>query len=336
MQRRLLISAAAMGVAALVSGTAQGQVLFDDDFTDASGTGYNVNLGPSGDDFATFGFDYSAVGIPAAPGSTGTTGLKLGANVDAGIFSGMSVSPAARNFLAESPAGYTVQFYTWQNTVGPMPAGGSGSTQLTTYGVGTSGDVAHWQGSASYDGVMFGATGDGGSSVDWRAYVPGTGGAVIPANDGTNGVNVYNPAVTSLNATDPFWAQFTGDAPPPAQTALFPNQTGVPQPGAPAFDWKRVEMIVTPDEVIWEMDDVVIATVNQSNLGSFGTMPDLEGTIFFGQSDINASSSTDPNDRALLFGLIDNVTVTAVPEPATAGLLMIAGAAMLGRRRRNA
>ena len=50
---------------------------------------------------ADFFFDYSSVGIPAAPNGAGTRGLKLQANLTNGIFSGMSVSPTGQNFTGD-------------------------------------------------------------------------------------------------------------------------------------------------------------------------------------------------------------------------------------------
>jgi hypothetical protein len=55
------------------------------------------------------------------------------------------------------------------------------------------------------------------------------------------------------------------------------------------------------------------------------------GNIFFGHSDTNATSSTDPNDALLNVTLIDNIRV--IPEP-TASLLGLTAAAAFLRRRR--
>lgn len=49
----------------------------------------------------------------------------------------------------------------------------------------------------------------------------------------------------------------------------------------------------------------------------------------------NATSSTGPNDVNLLFGLFDNVTVTAVPEPSTLTLALGSGIGLLLLRRRS-
>lgn len=161
--------------------------LFTDDFDADHTTNWTVNSGPTdytdpdgdvGGDFssnqAKFFFDYSTVGIPSAPHSTGgtTRGLKIMANQD-GDFDGISpgltgitVSPTGQDF---STAGdYKLKFDWWANFSGPFPAGSSGSTQLSTFGIATSGAVANYAGTA--DGVFFASTLDGNSAADYRVY----------------------------------------------------------------------------------------------------------------------------------------------------------------------
>lgn len=80
----------------------------------------------------------------------------------------------------------------------------------------------------------------------------------------------------------------------------------------------------------YTIDGLLIATVDVSTAGTTGG-----GNILFNHYDINATSSTDPNAGSLLFGLVDNVVVTAVPEPeeyaAIFGGVLVAGA-LLRRR----
>ena len=77
--------------------------------------------------------------------------------------------------------------------------------------------------------------------------------------------------------------------------------------------------------VTWTVDGLLIATVDatSANLGG--------GNIFFGHADTNGTSSTDPNDTALLFTLIDNIVVT--PEPSALAILGLGGLLMARRRR---
>src|SRR3982751_2807137 len=88
----------ALGCGLLVSWqTSQAQTLvYSQDFDTDSSANWVTNVTGSGFNYADFSFDYSTIGIPPAPHSTGTTkGLKLGANLGAGgVFpAGISVSP---------------------------------------------------------------------------------------------------------------------------------------------------------------------------------------------------------------------------------------------------
>jgi hypothetical protein len=64
----------------------------------------------------------------------------------------------------------------------------------------------------------------------------------------------------------------------------------------------------------------------------------LGDNIFFAFSGTNAGSSADPNDSLLKVMLIDNIEVTAVPEPSTVALTVCGGLGLLllMRRRKQA
>ena len=127
---------------------------------------------------ANFFFDYSTVGIPLAPNSAPDAdprGLNLQANQDADFDGitvagplppGFSVSPTGQDFSAAGD--YKLTFDWWPNFPGPFPAGSSGTSQLSTFGIGTSGTFDNYPGHA--DGIWFASTLDGGSSADYRAY----------------------------------------------------------------------------------------------------------------------------------------------------------------------
>lgn len=298
---------------AVVSVTASAMDYTEDFETDSSAN-WTVNNGPS--DAATdFFFDYSTVGIPSAPNGPGTRGAKLQANLSNGIFSGVSASPTGVTL----PTYYTMTFDWWANTVGPFPAGGSGSTNLSTFGVGTAGGAAQWPGGVQ-DSVWFAATGDGGSSADWRVY------SSVAPTAYPEGDAVYTGA--SRNAPDPTYASFGNVAPPGDQATLFPNQVGNIQVGAAGFDWHEVEIFKGPNKITWTVDGVLLATVDPTTVALGGD------NFFIGHSDINASSSSDANRADLLFTLIDNINVTAVPEPTTAFMVLLGAASlvMVGRR----
>lgn len=299
----------AMGVL-LATASVCAAPLYTQDFEIDSSATWTLNNGPS-DAAADFFFDYSTVGIPAAPNGGGLRGMKLQANLTGGVFSGMSVSPTGQNFAGD----YVVEFDWWANFNGPFPVGGSGSTNLSTFGVGTAGVTPQWPGGVQ-DSVWFAGTGDGNSTADWRAYssAAGTG---YP-----NGDPVF--PFPSRNNTDPYFAGFGNNAAPAAQLALYPQQTGLTNVGSAGMEWHEVDITKSGTTLTWHVDGLLMATIDLNTVTLGG------GNIFFGHSDTNNSSSTDPNDAALLFTLIDNIVVT--PEPGSLSLLALVGLLALRRR----
>lgn len=348
MKVKLTICAALCGsFLALVASSTNAQILYSENFDDHNansrwtpfaGVGYDAaatalkpidtnfdaaplfpNVDGVNETFTGFDFDYSTVGIPSAPNSTGgsTTGLKLQANLFSAALGGFSVSPNSLDIRTLTTSGnYSLKFDQWSNTVGSMPAGGSGSTNLSTFGILTAGTSS--QSLLSSDGVFFGATGDGESSADFRAYsvedknsydgtvgephatyhagtrnVPGSLAGVPGA-----GVALYNDAFG------------TGRTPPVEQAALFPNQTGTLNGGAAGFRWNAMEIRKVGNLVEWYANSVKLITVDMT---AFST-PTLGGNISFGHLDINATSSTDANAEALLFSLVDNIRVEEIPN----------------------
>jgi hypothetical protein len=313
------------GIAAVAVGhVAMGQVLYQENFDTDPSANWQFNGSGTGNS-ADFFFDYGTVGVPPAPGGTSTRGLKVTANLAAGVFGGGSASPIGLTL----PSEYVLTAYVWQNSVGPFPGGGSGSTQLTNMSVGVSGVANEFQG-GSITGVQFSVTGEGGSSADWRAYsalMPNGAGATLST---TNTPAVY-PAGSLNNTAAYYTAAFAGQSPPAAQAALFASQTGATSAGSPGFLWNLWEITKTESTISWKINGTEFATV-ASNLfpPAFGG-----NNIAFGQADINATSSTDPNAGALIFGLFDSITVTAVPEPSATAVvgLVVFGLAGYARRR---
>ena len=142
--------------------------LYFEDFETDPTANWTVNDPGLSDTAANFFFDYTTVGIPLAPGSErgGSHGMKLQANLTGGAFSGFSVSPTGQSFAGD----YSLTFDWWANFNGPFPVGGSGSNNLSIFGIGTSGTQAQWPGDGAPISPWFAATGDGNSSADWRVY----------------------------------------------------------------------------------------------------------------------------------------------------------------------
>jgi hypothetical protein len=285
---------AAVIAGACVASPAAAQ-LYKQNFEVDSTASWTARPGPS-DATWNFFFDYSLVaGIPAAPNGAGTHGMKLQANLSNGIFGGMSVYPTGQSFTGD----YIVRFDWWSNFNGPFPAGGSGSTNLSVFGIGTSGTNAQWAGAvANLDSVMFGVTGDGNSASDWRAYS-----SAAPTTY-PSGSLVYAAPGGSVNNTDPYYAIFGSAAAPAAQLALFPQQTGITNVGSAGMEWHHVRIRKSSNIATWTVDGRRIATIDLNTVVLGGS------NIFFGHSDTNTTSSTDPNDSNLLLTLIDNILVT--------------------------
>jgi hypothetical protein len=288
-----------------------------------------VTAGATGN-AADYAFDYSTVGIPAAPNSVGgsTVGVKLEANIPGnGVFTGLSVSPLDQAFTGN----FTLRADVWQNFNGPFPAGGSGSTQVTWAGIGTNGTAPQFPGT-SVQGIGFGATGDGGSQQDYRAYV-NTGAPVLPSTGSYAAGTTDSPAAAdSRQAGTAYYVDngFGSETATAEQLLLFPQQSGTTAPGTQGMAWHRWEIIRNENVVTWLIDGVVISTVDVTNEPFGGD------NFFLGHFDINATSSTDENARSLLFGLFDNVEVVdVIPEPSALSLVAVAGLAALRRRGRR-
>jgi hypothetical protein len=335
-------------------------ILFSDNFNVDSSAAWTVNVAPAANgslQSAQFAFDYSTFGIPAAPGSSDTLGLRLRSNIPGGaaapvttrtpgVTSGLSVSPTGLNFGTS----YHLSFYAWANFNGAANATGladnansEGGTHNILFAVGTSGTVPLVVGNtalasgASMDGIGFATTGDGGIPNDYRVY-PKSGTISTPAS----GVYAAGTGTTVNQNTDPYYQAMPTLAPhsaPAIQLTLSTaeygsdaanTQAGQTQIGAFGFAWHKVDITKDGNIVSWTIDDTAIATIDSTSLGALGG-----GDIALGDSDVNSSTTRHPS---LLFSLYDNVVVTdVVPEPSVAVLTGIGLTMLLGfaRRRRG-
>jgi hypothetical protein len=323
--KRYLFAASVLFTAA-VSMTASGQ-LYEENFEvdptanwTLNGAG-NVDVPESHQ--ANFFFDYSDVGIPKAPNSgpdDGTRGMKLQTNLDfdndgisgvpLGGVTGMSVSPNGQSFTGD----YQLTFDAWGNFPGPFPAGSSGTTQLSTFGVGTSGTSANYPGTA--DSIWFAASHDGGSSADYRVYSQERSVSYQVPHDPAVLDNMGQPidshatylAGSRNNTAQLYLDTFDPQSAPAAQLTEYPQQTGMTNDGTFGMAWHEVEISWIGNMVEWKVDGTTLITLDTTN---FVSQP--AGTnILFGSSDINAGASSDPERFNLLFTLIDNIKVEAV------------------------
>jgi len=283
------------------------QVVFLDDFDGDSATNWVVNRS-SADTRVTFGYDYSADGIPPAPHTTGgtTRGVKFEANLTQGATAAVSLSPRAQSFGGD----HRLRFDLWINANGPFPTGGTGSTEYCTAGLGTAGNRVQWTGSGSTaDGYWFVTTGEGGASdtsspADYGAY------AATNLQPAASGVYAAGTNATARGNGDPYYtAAFPGGQTPPAwQQANYPQQTGALAAGTVGFAWREVIVARRGNLVEWSIDGVKIATFSAVSLTA--------SNVFVGYWDPYKSIS---DNAALSFGLVDNVRVevpaSAPPAP---------------------
>lgn len=333
---RLLICALVLGGSSTTSFAA---VLFSDDFNIDSSGSWTINKAPTATDpnkqKAEFAFDYSTFGIPPAPGSSDTLGLRLRANLPldgsgnevttrpAGTLSGLSLSPTGQNFGTN----YKMTLYAWSNFFGAPNASGladnglsEGGTANVLFAAGTAGTVPLVVGNGTtiplatngaMDGIGFATTGDGGLAPDWRVYPQS--GTIVPGT--TSGVYAAAPtgSATATANTDAFYtAKFPTQTAPAIQQSIAtaeyggdasPVMAGNMQAGSFGFAWHKVVVTKNGNTVSWDINDNRIAQYDVSALTLGGN------NIAIGVSDVNASTARHP---ALVFTVFDNLEVTDI------------------------
>jgi hypothetical protein len=324
---------ASLAVALAIAAHAGAAIIFSENFDVDPTASWTVNNNGAGTNAANFFFDYSTVGIPPAPNSAGTTrGLKLGANLNSatapgsGNIPGITVSPTGQSFTGN----YRLRFDWWENYIGPLDVGATGSTMLGMFGIQTSGTTANFPGVA--DSVFFAATGDGQSSSDYRIYSPERTGSydIFPASGNPLDAHAVYAAGSRNQSAALYMTTFPAGATAPGSQASEPTQTAATPAGAAGFRWHDVQIKKVGNLVSWTVDGVLLGTVDET---LFGTP--VGGTnILFGHADTNLTTNSNAAllDR-LQFTLIDNVVV--VPEPATMLLGLSLAACVLGLRRRS-
>ena len=328
-------AALVVGVAVLVitalPNTSRGAT-FTDDFNGAgSAANYTVVTTDATSSFPTYAYDYSVMGIPSSPNSTGgsTRGLRLDANFSApNAAEGITL-----HTLASYSGDYVVRFDAWLNVNGPFPDGGSGSTNYLTAGVGGNGTTNNFVANTGVGGWTA-VNGENGSGIDYRFYKAATlqGVATNQYAAGThatarNGLDAYYSSLGSVDVSNmPVQGANNGG---PAQ------QNGTSFAGAFGMEWHEVELIVDADggtggaaSMKWFVDGLLIGTLDAGANGAFPA----SGSVTLGYSDPTSNGSDLPTHS---FALIDNLEIDLIPEPAAVITLLVpAGMAIAGRRRR--
>jgi len=274
------------------------QTLFSDDFDLNTVANWTSNRS-SADTRVTFNYNYSTNGISASPNSVGTTrGLKFEANMTNGVAAAINVSPIGQSFMGD----YRLRFDLWMNANGPFPAGGTGSTQHGTAGIGTSGNHVQWTGAGTIaDGYWFAVDGEGQGSDTSTTFLNDFGAySGFTYHLAGSGIYAAGNASNSRGNGHPYYAEtFPGGQTAPAfQQSNFPQQTGGLAVGTIGFVWRDVIITKSGNTVEWFIDGLKIATIPNATF--------TNNNIFLGYWDAFASISDNPN---LTFGLFDNVRV---------------------------
>jgi len=306
------------------------QVIFTETFDDgAAATRWSAPIieAENGvfDGSVDFAFDYSSLGVPAAPGGDGSTlGLFMEVNTtDAEGDEGESVGTLAGGLTL--PDGYfelSMDVYWNVNNLTNTDTGEApgGTTEYGLFGVFASGplspddesvndDIPFRFNLSNGDGLTFSATGEGGAANDIYLFQD-------PGNAGTGSQSALTSYDDIPNGSIPGVPSGAGD---PANPFAF----------GPEDQWVEMTITSTGDMVTFAMNGYVFEDATIDN--SAGTYSG--GTIMLGYSDPFNSVNLDVGSGPSNFILFDNVTLT-VPEP-NAGMMLLAGPIVLLAIRRR-
>jgi hypothetical protein len=240
--------------------TVRAQVLFTENFNDgAAGSRWFNRSGRDGGaaDFSiNYAFDYSTLGIPAAPHGTDTLGAKLDVNLtNQGLASeaeGLNIYPTGRTFSGD----FVLRFDAYARVAGgTAPA----TTEDLLGGVNATGTRANWFSfhGPGTDGVFYGASADGGRNFkqDYTSYV-----------GHTTGDPTTFPLYDNLD---------------PIPQSIFPSSNGTP-----ANQWAGFEISQIESNMTWRLNGTALAM-------SDGSLGFSSGNIFLGWQDLD--NTINPN-----------------------------------------
>lgn len=317
---------------------ASAQVLLRDELT--SGDGWSLlheYIDPTfnEDNFATFGYDYSTLGIPEAPnsqpGDASTAGLQIIANRDLNVVNSLAVFPTDMTFTGR----YKFQFDLWMNAAGPFPDGAVGSTEH-------GGGAVGFDNAATFplSGASLIVSGEGWDTPDYRLYAHEELQLFTTHIDPDININdLYAPELTSANSEDDTYLQgiFPGQSPPAAQTSACAScasaQIGTVKDGTLGFRWATFTFTVDTEAGTAQVQITDADTQQTADIGTFtldNTYVDrdtidtklittLEGNVAMIYRD-RFESIINPADLAdLSFGLYDNVLVEQIADTGLGG-----------------
>ncbi len=251
---------------------------------------------------AMFGFDYSALGIPAAPNGSDTVGLRLASNITAGTPAAISVGTNA-----QFTGAFQAKFDFWLNyhTSGGTTEFGGGGVGFSTAG-------------SPLNGLQFVADTDGDSTSDYLLVQDGNN-----VDFGTGAYSVFSLNNSVAENAD-LQAAFPATAPPEKQNADFGQVLAPSQAGSLGFNWHTMTIDV-------DGSGGAKFTVDGTEFGSLSGVTDGSVAVTHWDSFGSVAGNAD-----LAFGVYDNLVISgeAIPEPSSTLLMGLAGLFLIGRRRR--
>lgn len=290
---------------------AQAAVFSETFDSSASSSNFLVTQVAGSVDTITFGYDYSANGIPEAPSTPGGAAAQRGvflqvnkppAPATTGAINGVNLTAAAGGLAINFGGNITMTFDMWLN----YNTAGSGTTEQALFGINTDGAGVN---------SRTGATQTGADGVWYHIATEGGYGATSTTPNSRDYVNYINNSVPTSGRLDnneaPFPTLFQS---PPAAIV-----------GTPGNQWVRVKVEESGGNVVMSFNDVVV--FNVANTGP------TDGSIFIGYQDPFSGSLADANS----FALYDNLVV--VPEASSLLFGAVAATVVVGGvfwRRRSA
>lgn len=298
--------------AALATLSAQGQILFSDDFHTDTSLNWSIfalsGNGVSNDYSAQFAFDYSLQSyafngvtnfIPASPNSGGVTkGLKVTVNKNGNTsIAALSLYPKGQSFSND----YSLKFDLWMDYDGDVPFGGDGSTEYASFGLNHLGTEINWPNANSPgDGVWFSITGDGGASRDYQAYLGDTSGGPNSEEQGQAGGFLDRDGDGTFEQNAPDDGTFS-----PFQLMFHPPN--FQSQGAIGKHWVQAEVRQRNGVITWLIDGYIIAEQPFNNGFS-------SGNIMLGYMDpFNAEIASPPNENYAIFANVRVTSLTNTP-----------------------
>jgi hypothetical protein len=262
-------------------------VLFEDKFNTDSSANWKLSFASTNDvpvDYtATFAYDYSALGIPPAPHSSGDTlGLYLTVNKDTtAAAAAVNLYPLNRSFSSDFALRFDM--YLIVNNC-------AYTTEYALFGIDHSGNQTNWfrnntggvPDGWTFDGLWYGVEADGAGLGDYVLYSSPT-----VANNPT----ALTPGVNASSLTGVF------KSPPFAYAGAPANLIGSTTPS-----WADVEVSQIGSVVTLKIDNTVIMTYDNAT-------PYTSGNVMLGYCDAYDSIGCD---AAVIY---DNVRVVGLTVP---------------------